>query len=126
KVVCDIKVDLCGRHSEPRALEAERKCGTQAKPPAPPRASHLHALVGQASACQRPLAGAFLFTFLARGCRGPAANACVATRSRARGHPLRARIGVSPVARVLSIGRRLCKASTSMSHTRCKVRGGRQ
>src|ERR1035441_753488 len=30
----------------------------QAKAPAPPRASRWHALVGQASACQRPLAGA--------------------------------------------------------------------
>src|ERR1035441_828332 len=30
----------------------------QAKAPAPPRASRGHALVGQASACQRPLAGA--------------------------------------------------------------------
>src|ERR1035441_8169118 len=29
----------------------------QAKAPAPPRASRWHALVGQASACQRPLAG---------------------------------------------------------------------
>src|ERR1035441_10326818 len=29
-----------------------------AKPPAPPTASHLSAVVGQASACQRPLAGA--------------------------------------------------------------------
>ena len=33
-----------------------------AKAPAPPRASRLHALVGQASACQRPLAGAFFLT----------------------------------------------------------------
>src|ERR1017187_5532412 len=53
--------------SEPRPLEAEKKCGTQAKPPAPPTASHLHALVGQASACQRPLAGAFFLSFLGSG-----------------------------------------------------------
>src|ERR1035438_7347697 len=38
--------------------EATWSFGTQAKPPAPPTASHLHGLVGQASACQRPLAGA--------------------------------------------------------------------
>src|ERR1035438_713989 len=31
----------------------------QAKPPAPPTASRLFALVGRASACQRPLAGHF-------------------------------------------------------------------
>src|ERR1035441_6644082 len=37
-----------------------RAYSSQAKAPAPPSASRLHAKVGQASACQRPLAGAFL------------------------------------------------------------------
>ena len=39
-------------------LRHQHKCSSQAEPPAPPRASSLLALVGQASACQRPLAGA--------------------------------------------------------------------
>src|ERR1035441_6699473 len=37
-----------------------RAYSSQAKAPAPPSASRLHAKVGRASACQRPLAGAFL------------------------------------------------------------------
>jgi MATE family multidrug resistance protein len=39
-------------------LRHQHKCSSQAEPPAPPRTSSLLALVGQASACQRPLAGA--------------------------------------------------------------------
>src|ERR1019366_2184110 len=39
-------------------LRHQHKCSSQAEPPAPPRTSSLLALVGQASARQRPLAGA--------------------------------------------------------------------
>ena len=46
--------------SEPRPLEAGEKCSSQAEAPAPPTASGYPAMVGQASACQRPLAGATL------------------------------------------------------------------
>jgi MATE family multidrug resistance protein len=44
-------------------LRHQRKCSSQAEPPAPPRASSLLALVGHASACQRPLAGASSFDY---------------------------------------------------------------
>jgi NAD(P)H-nitrite reductase large subunit len=43
--------------------EAGKKCSSQAEPPAPPKASSVSAMVGQASACQRPLAGAFSCSF---------------------------------------------------------------
>src|ERR1035438_10210088 len=63
-------VGLAGGYEGPNPSpdqRAEKKCGTQAKPPAPPTASHLHALVGRASACQRPLAGAFFLSFSRSG-----------------------------------------------------------
>jgi hypothetical protein len=40
--------------------EAEKQISSQAEPPAPPKTRSLHALVGQASACPVPLAGATL------------------------------------------------------------------
>ena len=46
--------------SEARPLETEKNWSSQAEAPAPPRASDFPALVGQASACQRLLAGATL------------------------------------------------------------------
>src|ERR1035441_1442032 len=46
-----------------RAAQRRSECRSQAKPPAPPPASRLPALVGQASACQHPLAAAFLHRY---------------------------------------------------------------
>jgi cobalt-zinc-cadmium efflux system membrane fusion protein len=58
----------------------KRKCSSQAKPPAPPTASGLDVVVGQASACQRPLAGAFcVLALLLSGCsREPVQAAAIA------------------------------------------------
>src|ERR1017187_2865794 len=46
-----------------QCCEGEKEWGWQAKAPAPPRAGRVHALVGQPSACKRPLADAFFLTF---------------------------------------------------------------
>src|ERR1017187_5025340 len=56
-----------GRRWNCAPSEAVNKRGSQAKPPAPPPASHLLALVGHASACQRPLAGVFSQLFSVAG-----------------------------------------------------------
>src|ERR1019366_7169502 len=46
----------------PRPRAAEKQSCSQAEAPAPPTSGWLPAMVGQASACQRPLAGAFVLS----------------------------------------------------------------
>ncbi len=75
----DYPTDVLSFPTEPRPSEAVKKSGAGQAKACPTTATHVPAMVGQASACQRPLAGAFLHSFSrSRLCLGPL------NRSRAR------------------------------------------